>query len=103
LPSPTKDYIQLSLEHFELSYRVWPAGLEFITLMIVMEVLFNDGHTELSYRISRGCAVLLGTSIEHSQKIFKDMKRLYSKRSKLMHTGNRKSITDEMFCYSKNT
>jgi len=90
---PTDGYTLLALEHFELSYRIWPSELEFITLMIVMETLFNDGNAELSLRISRGCAVLLGTSVEHSQKIFDNVKSLYKKRSTLIHTGDKKKIT----------
>jgi hypothetical protein len=55
--------------------------------MIATEVLFNDGSYELKYRITRGMAVLLGTNKNECHEIYSNMKKLYDKRSGLVHTG----------------
>lgn len=66
--------------------------------MIALETLFNDGTQEVRYRIARGAAVFLGKSIRESQNIFKDVKKLYDKRSTLVHTGDPKKInTSDLF------
>lgn len=55
--------------------------------MIAAEVLFNDGAQELRYRISRGIAVLLSQTANEGKEIFRTMRKLYDKRSLLVHTG----------------
>ena len=62
--------------------------------MISLETLFNSGRQKLSYRISRNTAVLLGKEKEDSETIFSDIKDLYDKRSKIVHTGN-SNIVDQ--------
>jgi len=82
-----RSYLQLALENFDLSYQITKINLAFLSLMISLEALFNPGDTELTYRISRNAAVLLGEGKEDSKKIFADMKALYKKRSEFVHTG----------------
>jgi len=81
--------LRLAHEDFELSYRANTDHLSFLTLMIAMEVLLNPSDRELRYRVSRNSAVLLGNDHDEAEKIFKGMKELYDKRSKLVHTGDR--------------
>jgi len=85
-------FLQLAFENFELSYEVSNPGLSFLTLMISLETLLNPGEHELRYRISRNTAVLLGDDGEESSTIFSEIKRLYDKRSKVVHTGDSKII-----------
>lgn len=82
-----RDFLQLAFENFERSYELSNIGLSFLTLMISLEALLNPGRSELRYRISRNAAVLLGTNVEESKKIFTEIKGLYDKRSKVVHTG----------------
>ena len=95
-------YIYFALENFAQSYRVAHIELEFITLMIALEALFNDGKQELRNKVSRGCAVLLGKSKPSSRKIFKDIKGLYDKRSELVHTGDKSKIENSDLLLLKN-
>ncbi len=88
LPLP-EEYLQLAFEGFELSYEIHDAGLAFLSLMIAMEVLLNPSDHELRYRVSRNTGVLLGLNRAEGEAVFKEMKNLYDKRSKLVHTGNR--------------
>lgn len=78
---------------FELSYRTPDSGLKFLSLMTAMEVLLNPSDHELSYRVSRNAGVLLGRNSAEGESIFKEMKSLYDKRSKLVHTGDKSNVT----------
>ena len=86
-------YLQLAFENFDKSYCVDEIPLCFLTLMIAAEVLFNDGHQELKYRITRGIAVLLGRTYGESLDIYSKMRKLYDKRSLLVHTGRQDKLS----------
>lgn len=81
------DYLKMAHENFELSYTVSNPSLSFLSLMIASEILFNPGSGDITYRISRNFAVLLGTSIKDARHIQKEIRELYRKRSKLIHSG----------------
>jgi len=87
---------QLALENYELSYRAGENHLAFLSLMISLETLFNPSETELTYRISRNIATLLGNKNKASSTIYEDVKKLYNKRSKLIHKGENKITTDDL-------
>ncbi|MDC4205034.1 MAG: HEPN domain-containing protein [Candidatus Manganitrophus sp.] len=82
-----KSFLQLAFESYEESQKVQSLHLQFLSLMISLESLFNVSAQDLRYRISRGVAVLLGRDIEHCEVIMKSLKNLYDKRSQLVHTG----------------
>lgn len=81
--------MQNAFESYEESYNIQNQGLSFLMLIIALEVLFGpkDGMVELTHRISRNIAVLLGENLEDSKRIFKEIKNFYNKRSKMLHTG----------------
>lgn len=85
-------YLQLAFENFNQSYSVEYFELAFLTLMIGVEAIFNDGNQELKYRITRGMAVLLGSTYG-SHEIYDSIRTLYDKRSQLVHTGRCKDLT----------
>jgi len=84
--------VQLAFDSFELSYESYNRGLSFLSLMISLETLLNPSDHELRYRVSRNASVLLGKNKEHSKRIFSEVKALYDKRSKLVHTGKHETI-----------
>jgi len=90
-----KPFLQITFENFELSYQISDINLSFLVLMISLETLFNLGHQELRYRVSRNAAVLLGKGNEDSKNIFSKIKKLYDKRSKFVHTGESNIINRE--------
>ena len=90
-----QSFLQLAFESFELSYEVDNAGLAFLSLMISLETMLNPADRELRYRVSRNAAVLLGRNAEESERIFSEVRVLYDKRSKLVHTGESRSISQE--------
>jgi hypothetical protein len=81
------DYLKMAHENFELSYTVPNPSLSFLSLMIASEVLFNPGSGDITYRISRNFAVLLGSSVDEAKQIQNEIKKLYRKRSSLVHNG----------------
>lgn len=85
-------YISFAIENFLQSYRVAQPELEFISLMLALESIFNDGKQELRNKVARGCAVLLGRTKQSSRTVFNDVRDLYDKRSVLVHTGDRSKI-----------
>ena len=86
--------LQLAFENFELSYQVDNINQSFLSLMISLETLFIPGRQKLRYSVSRNTAVLLGKDKEDSKMIFREIKELYDKRSKVAHTG-KNSINEE--------
>lgn len=101
----TYDFLQLAFENFELSYEMQNKNLQFLTLMNGLESLFHPSDSgELTYRISRNCAVLLGNKKEDTRTIFKDMKKLYGIRSQIVHNGRADISEDELLklrCYTR--
>ena len=88
--------MQLAFENFELSYQTQNINLSFLSLMISLETLFHPSDQgELRYRISRNTAVLLGNEKEDSETVFREIKDLYNKRSKVVHTGESNIINKD--------
>jgi len=81
-------YLQLALENFELSYNVPNLKLAFLSLMISLETMLNPGGGEITHRLARNTCVLLGKDSDNSRAIYDDVKRLYRKRSNLIHSGD---------------
>jgi hypothetical protein len=84
-----RDFVQLAFENFELSYEIANMQLAFVMLMIGLEALLNPAYDEVRYRVSRNAAVLLGENREKSEEIFTLVKKLYGKRSEMIHSGKR--------------
>ena len=78
------DYLQTALEHWEESLRSTKRHIEFLSLMMALETLFNVGAQDIRYRISRSVAVLLGDDAEDSEYIFESTREAYDVRSKLV-------------------
>ena len=91
----TESFLQLAFENFEHSYHTANRNLSFLSLMIGLESLFNRGNQEISYTISRNTAVLLGKNKKDADKIYREMKKLYKKRSKVVHSGKSNILKDD--------
>jgi hypothetical protein len=81
-------FLDLAFENFELSYEVPNRNLAFLALMVSMETLLNRSNLELRHTLSRNVAALLGKEKQDSALIMSDMRKLYDKRSKLVHSGS---------------
>jgi hypothetical protein len=88
-----RDYVALAHDSFEESFQIEQPHLRLLLLTISLEVLFNDGQGELTYKIARGAATLLGRTRAESEVVFKLVKNLYGIRSQLVHSGKYKLVT----------
>jgi hypothetical protein len=52
--------------------------------------MLNAADRELQYRVARNAAMLLGKNAQESERICSEVRDLYDKRSKLVHTGQSK-------------
>jgi len=89
-----EEFLEMAFENFNLSYEVSNKNLSFLVLINGLEALFNPGGGELTYRISRNVAVLLGENKKNAEDIQTKMKKLYRIRSKIVHNGGA-DIKDE--------
>ena len=90
----THGYVNLALHNYEQSYETDSPILSILLSIIGLEVLFNPSDSEISHRVARNTAVLLGKDKDESEIIFNDVRNLYGKRSKLIHTGKSNNITE---------
>jgi len=65
----------------------------FINLCISLECLFGEGQHELKYRYSNRVAMLLGDNIERRKSVYNNIRKLYDKRSKILHGRTKWSIS----------
>lgn len=79
---------------YDQSYTAPVATLRFMVCVIGLESLLVDGNSELSYRLSRNCAMLLSTNVDEYLKLFTRMKVIYKKRSDYVHNGIVKNLED---------
>lgn len=93
--SQLENYLQLAFKQFETSYELNDEQMAFLALNITLEILFNDGQQDISYIISRGTAVLIGETKEDALKLYRRIKKLYGKRSAIVHSGNAKITAEE--------
>lgn len=91
------DYLQTALEHWEEAGRATQPHIEFISLMVSLETLFNVGAQDIRYRVSRSVAVLLGHTPEDADKIFEFVQKAYTMRSNLVHSGRAKGLENFEF------
>jgi hypothetical protein len=70
---------------YERARRARERDIAFLFLMMSLEVIFNDGGPEISRRITQRCALLNGRTPAHRKQIFETLRRLYSRRSRLVH------------------
>ncbi|MDO9044724.1 MAG: HEPN domain-containing protein [Methanobacteriaceae archaeon] len=87
--------LKLAFENFENSYELQNFNLQFLSLINALEVLLKDSSvkSEITYRLSRNAAILLGTNNETSNEIDKQIKNLYDIRSYIVHSGEPKIKT----------
>jgi len=90
-----QDYLQLAFENLEQSYGTHSLNLSFLSLMMSLESLFNAGEYEVGYQVCRNTAVVVGKNQSDSESVFDEIKKLYSKRCKIIHRGHSGTIAKE--------
>lgn len=85
--SERNDVYKAMLQTYDNSYLLGIGESEYIMLFSILEMLFGTGNTEITYQISRGTALLLSNSSDEMETVYKQMKKLYTARSKYVHNG----------------
>lgn len=89
------DYINLAYNTYQKTYEINDPNISFLISMIGMEVLFNPGNSEITHRVSRDTAVILGSDRADSISVFKKMIKLYGIRSNIVHGDILKTLKSE--------
>ncbi|MGH6689823.1 MAG: hypothetical protein ACREF4_03970 [Gammaproteobacteria bacterium] len=79
--------VMAATDLYERSRRSREADIAFLLLMMALEVLFNDGSSDISRKIAQRCALLNGRDSARRKQLFDMLLRLYDRRSRLVH-GN---------------
>ena len=80
---------------YDQSYTSPVETLRFMVCVIGLESLLVDGNSELSYRLSRNCAMLLSSNSGEYLELLSKMKKIYKKRSDYVHNGIMKSLEEQ--------
>ncbi len=87
--------VKRMLLFFHESCRTSNLYLSFIMRVTILEMLIG-GNAELSYRLKRTVAVLLGHNREESERIAKNINAIYKERSNFLHNGDTDKISEDM-------
>lgn len=80
---------------YDQSYYAPVETLKFMVCIIGLESLLVDGNAELSYRLSRNCAMLLSNNSEEYTKLYEKVRKLYNIRSEFVHVGFVKKLESD--------
>lgn len=79
-------FVEMALDYFYESQKKFVYSNEgFISAMISMEALFNEGSSDIKYKISHRAAFLLGLCGINPVEAFEKLKDFYKKRNNLVH------------------
>lgn len=80
------EFISIALDYFHDAENKFVYSNEgFISAMISLESLFNEGPSDIKYKLSHRAAFLLGLGNIDSIEAFEKLKVFYNHRSKLVH------------------
>jgi len=78
------NYIGLSIYHYLISFDTSHLHYQYLSLFMVLESAISET-SELTYRLRRNTAVLVGESEFTSNTIYTNIGKLYNLRSKIIH------------------
>lgn len=87
---------------YDQSYTAPVATLRFMVCVIGLESLLIDGKNELTYKLSRNCAMLLSSNSDEYLKLFSKMRKIYEKRSDYVHNGMVKNLEETEVVETRN-
>ncbi len=98
------EFLAISLEYFYEAEKKFVYSNEgFISAVISMEALFNEGPSDIKYKLSHRAGFLLGLSDIEPVGAFEKLKDFYNKRSKLVHGGGPLKYDPDRHLVSKYT
>lgn len=98
------EFIKIALDYFyEAEKKFIYSNEGFISAVISMEALFNEGPTDIKYKLSHRAAFLLSLCEIDPIEAFEKLKDSYDKRSTLVHGGGVLSHDPDRYLVSKYT
>lgn len=98
------EFIEIALDYFYEAEKKFVYSNEgFISAVISMEALFNEGPSDIKYKLSLRAAFLLGLCDVDPIEAFDKLKDFYNKRSKLVHGGGTLPHDPDRYLVSKYT
>ncbi|WP_317951367.1 HEPN domain-containing protein, partial [Rossellomorea marisflavi] len=86
-----------SAEYFTLSARSNPAiPMKIVLYCTALESLFSTDTSEVGHKVGERVAMLLGTSSEHKNSLYKFFKNAYSQRSAIVHGSTVRKSESEL-------
>jgi hypothetical protein len=94
---PTIFNLRLAIAYFNKSYiEPYTPRDSFLDIMICLENLLLKGtHQELTYKLAMRMAHLLGGDVHERSNLFQFIKEAYSLRSKIVHGGDIRNLSEE--------
>jgi hypothetical protein len=82
------EFMEIALDYFYEAQRKFVYSNEgFISAVISLEALFNEGPADIKYKLAHRAAFLLGLCDVEPMEAFEKLKGFYNNRSKLVHGG----------------
>lgn len=98
------EFIEIALDYFYEAEKKFVYSNEgFISTVISMEALFNEGPTDIKYKLSHRAAFLLSLCEIDPIEAFEKLKDSYNKRSTLVHGGGSLPHDPDRYLVSKYT
>jgi len=98
------NFLAIALDYFYDAEKKFVYSNEgFISAMISMEALFNEGDSDIKYKLSHRAAFLLGLTGLNSFEAFENLKVFYNARSKLVHGGVKLNDDTDTYLVSRYT
>jgi hypothetical protein len=89
-------YLDVSIRYFASSRQKRDLSDRLVDLMTAFEALMSEDRGEITFTLSSRVATLSSSSMTERAQIFRDFKKLYSKRSKIVHgDANEPEVTRE--------
>jgi len=98
------EFISIALDYFYESEKKFVYTDEgFISAMISLESLFNEGPSDIKYKLSHRAAFLLGLCSIDSIETFENLKKFYNLRSNIVHGDEKTSNAPDRYLVSHYT
>lgn len=98
------EFLAVSLKYFYEAEKKFVYSDEgFISAVISMEALFNEGPSDIKYKLSHRAGFLLGLSGMEPIEAFEKLKGFYNKRSNLVHGGGQPPHDPDRYLVSRYT
>ena len=88
--------LKTALDAIQLGSYAFNTSMRFLQEAVALEALCSRSDTEVTHRVAITCAILTGTTPEQRKIIYKEAKRLYGIRSRVIHGSGVRASLEEL-------